>query len=136
MLKTTQIRWGGRDKDDQTTQIRVGGGRQRRHLEFCSLIVALPHPQRPGLLVPESLRAARSYVWFSVESSERLLKPPGSSLYFQTLHLPSLRLGLREEEEEEERDLINDLKRYGRLAVVWNRHGNRYIPEYKGVVRC
>jgi len=23
-------------------------------------------------------------------------------------------------EEEEERDLINDLKRYGRLAVVWN----------------
>ena len=27
-------------------------------------------------------------------------------------------------EEEEERDLINDLKRYGRLAVVWNRHGS------------
>jgi len=29
-----------------------------------------------------------------------------------------------EEEEEEERDLINDLKRYGRLAVAWNRHGS------------
>jgi len=27
-------------------------------------------------------------------------------------------------EEEEERDLINDLKRYGRLAVAWNRHGS------------
>ena len=25
---------------------------------------------------------------------------------------------------EEERGLINDLKRYGRLAVAWNRHGS------------
>ena len=33
-------------------------------------------------------------------------------------------LTLRGEEEEEERDLINDLKRYGRLAVAWNRHGS------------
>jgi hypothetical protein len=29
-----------------------------------------------------------------------------------------------EEEEEEERDLFNDLKRYGRLAVAWDRHGS------------
>ena len=28
------------------------------------------------------------------------------------------------EEEEEERGLINDLKRYGRLDVAWNRHGS------------
>jgi len=28
------------------------------------------------------------------------------------------------EEEEEERDLIKDLKRHGRLAVAWDRHGS------------
>ena len=31
---------------------------------------------------------------------------------------------MRALEEEEERDLINGLKRYGRLAVAWNRHGS------------
>jgi hypothetical protein len=31
---------------------------------------------------------------------------------------------VEEEEEEKKRGLINDLKRYGRLAVVWNRHGS------------
>ena len=29
-----------------------------------------------------------------------------------------------EEEEEEERDLIKDLQRHGRLAVAWDRHGS------------
>jgi hypothetical protein len=41
------------------------------------------------------------------------------------------------EEKEEERGLINDLKRHGRLAVAWDRHGSpvpkwtltRYGPE-------
>ena len=28
------------------------------------------------------------------------------------------------EVEEEERGLVNDLKRYGRLAVAWNQHGS------------
>jgi hypothetical protein len=28
-----------------------------------------------------------------------------------------------EEEEEEERSLIKDLKRYAQLAVAWDRHG-------------
>jgi len=59
------------------------------------------------------------------------------------LHLTSsvqkkpVRTAALREEEEEERDLINDLKRYGRLAVAWNRHGfpvprwtlTRYGPE-------
>ena len=42
---------------------------------------------------------------------------------WQSNHTASL-TGLVLEEEEEERDLINDLKRYGRLAVAWNRHGS------------
>jgi hypothetical protein len=33
---------------------------------------------------------------------------------------------------EEERGLINDLRRYGRLAVAWNRHGSPQARESHG----
>jgi hypothetical protein len=44
------------------------------------------------------------------------------------------RLELMEEDEEEERGLIKDLKRQGQLAVAWERHGSP-VPRWT-LTRC
>jgi len=54
----------------------------------------------------------------------------GSKVVISAIRLERRRRGFNQrslqggEEEEEERDLIKDLKRHGRLAVAWDPHGS------------
>jgi len=55
-----------------------------------------------------------------LEMANRGAVPPGRASKTPS----SLNQHQSTQEEEEERGLINDLKRFGRLAVAWNRHGS------------